>query len=39
MVLTPGMLAQVEIVTGTRSVLRYLTDPVRISAQSAFWED
>jgi HlyD family secretion protein len=38
-VLVPGMLAQVEIVTGTRSVLRYLTDPVRVSMQSAFWED
>ena len=39
MVLVPGMLAQVEIVTGTRSVLRYLTDPLRGSAQRAFWED
>lgn len=39
MVLVPGMLAQVEIVTGTRSVLRYLTDPLRVSAQRAFWED
>jgi HlyD family type I secretion membrane fusion protein len=39
MVLVPGMLAQVEIVTGTRSVLRYLTDPLRVSAQNAFWED
>jgi HlyD family type I secretion membrane fusion protein len=39
MVLVPGMLAQVEIVTGTRSVLRYLTDPLRVSMQRAFWED
>ena len=39
MVLVPGMLAQVEIVTGSRSVLRYLLDPLRVSAQRAFWED
>ena len=39
MVLVPGMLVQVEIVTGTRSVLRYLMDPLLVSAQRAFWED
>jgi HlyD family type I secretion membrane fusion protein len=39
MVLVPGMLAQVEIVTGRRSVLRYLVDPVLVSAQRALWED
>ena len=39
MVLVPGMLAQVEIVTGRRSVLRYLMDPIVDSARRAFWED
>jgi HlyD family type I secretion membrane fusion protein len=39
MTLQPGMLAQVEIVTGRRSVLRYLTDPLLDSTRRAFWED
>jgi len=37
--LTPGMQAQVEIVTGRRSVLRYLFDPLLDSSRRAFWED
>lgn len=39
MSLTPGMLAQVEIVTGERSALRYLFDPVLQSMQRAFKEE
>ena len=36
--LVPGMLAQVEIVTGERSALRYLFDPIINSVQRAFKE-
>lgn len=36
--LVPGMLAQVEIVTGERSMLRYLFDPIINSMQRAFKE-
>jgi HlyD family secretion protein len=39
MTLQPGMLAQVEIVTGRRSALRYLLDPLIDSSRRAFWED
>jgi multidrug efflux pump subunit AcrA (membrane-fusion protein) len=37
--LTPGMLAQVEIIAGRRSALRYLFDPVLDSIRRAFRED
>ena len=37
--LMPGMQAHVEIVTGRRSVLRYLFDPLLESSRRAFWED
>jgi HlyD family type I secretion membrane fusion protein len=36
--LVPGMLAQVEIVTGERSALRYIFDPIINSMQRAFKE-
>ncbi len=39
MTLVPGMLAQVEIVTGERSALRYLLDPVIESFHRAMKED
>ncbi len=35
----PGMLAQVEIITGSRTVLRYLIDPVEESFHRSFKED
>ena len=38
MTLAPGMLAQVEIVTGERSALRYLLDPLIDSAHRAMKE-
>ena len=38
MTLAPGMLAQIEIVTGERSALRYLLDPVIDSAHRAMKE-
>jgi HlyD family type I secretion membrane fusion protein len=38
MVLVPGMLAQVEIVTGERTALRYLVDPVIASLHRAMKE-
>ncbi len=37
--LTPGMQAQVEIVLGSRSALRYLLDPIRESFSRAFREE
>ncbi len=37
--LTPGMLAQVEIIAGRRTALRYLFDPVLDSIRRAFRED
>lgn len=37
-VLTPGMLAEVEIVTGKRTAMRYLFDPVLDSMRRAFHE-
>jgi HlyD family type I secretion membrane fusion protein len=37
--LTPGMQAQVEIVLGSRSALRYLFDPIRESFYRAFREE
>lgn len=39
MALTPGMQALVEIVTGRRSVLRYLFDPLIDASRRGFWED
>jgi multidrug efflux pump subunit AcrA (membrane-fusion protein) len=36
--LTPGMLAQVEIVSGRRTALRYLFDPIIDSTRRAFHE-
>jgi multidrug efflux pump subunit AcrA (membrane-fusion protein) len=38
-ILTPGMLAQVDIVSGRRTALRYLFDPVIDSMQRAFREN
>lgn len=36
--LHPGMQAEVQIVTGTRTLLRYLLDPVTDTAFKAFRE-
>ena len=37
--LRPGMQAQVEIVAGRRTVLRYLFDPLVDATRRSFWED
>lgn len=39
LLLTPGTLAQVEIVSGRRTVIRYLLDPLIDAARRGFWED
>ncbi len=36
--LIPGMVAQIDVVTGTRSVLSYITSPVTRTLSSAFTE-
>lgn len=38
MAMNPGMQAEVEIVTGRRSVLRYLFDPLIDASRRGFWE-